>query len=387
MSINISEELIRETTDWRRHIHQNPELAFEEKATSDFVIQKLKEWGLEVTTGFGKTGVVGTLTKGSNPQKKLLLRADMDALPLEEKTELSYCSQNKNTMHACGHDGHTAILLGAAKHLAEHGNFNGTIHFVFQPAEEGQAGAKKMIEDGLLKKFPVDAAFGLHNWPGYPVGTLAFRQGPLLASTDVFSIKLTGKGHHAAQPHLGSDVVVASAELIMSLQTIIARTINPLHEGVLSVTQIHAGDAHNIIPHELTLEGTVRTFNKDVAAHIKKEMENKVKGIALSHSLESHLNYTTIYPPTINSDKETSFLYEVAKKHFPENNIIWDTEPTMGAEDFSFFLEEVPGSYFFIGNGDEDDRKKLHSPFYDFNDEAIPVAIKFWAHVAHEFFT
>ncbi len=376
----------------RRDIHAHPELKFEEMRTAEIVANKLTEWGYAVDRGLGKTGVVGTLRVGSGT-KSVGLRADMDALPLQEHNRFAHRSQNDGRMHACGHDGHTAMLLAAAQYLAESRHFDGTLHVIFQPAEEGGGGARVMIEDGLFEKFPCDAVFGMHNWPGSAVGTFGVTVGPMMASSNEFEITVTGRGAHAAMPHNGVDPIMTAVAIAQNLQALITRNKKPIDTAVLSITQIHAGDAYNIIPNEAVLRGTVRTFTTEVLDLIEEGMKRIVDGTAMTFGAEATMRFVRNYPPTINHEKETDFAAGVMRDVVGEANTLTDIEPTMGAEDFAFMLEARPGCYVFIGNGDGAHRETghgigpcmLHNPSYDFNDELIPIGATYWVRLAEKF--
>lgn len=369
-------ETIAEMVTWRHHLHQHPEIAYEEHATADFVADKLCDWGIEVHRGLAGTGVVGTLRRGEGPV--IAVRADMDALPIAEVNSFAHASATPGKMHACGHDGHTAMLLGAARHLAQHGRFSGTVHFIFQPAEEGQAGARRMMDEGLFSQFPAERVFAMHNYPGMPVGTLAVRPGPIMACVDTWEIRITGRGGHAAMPHIGIDPVVASAQIILGLQTIVSRNVDPVDSGVISVTQSSAGDSFNVIPQDVVLRGTARSFRPATRDLIERRMAEVTSGIAAAAGCEAVLDYQRSYPPTINSQAEAHFAAEVAASFVGEERMLRDVEPVMGGEDFAFMLEELPGAYLFIGNGSNADGRILHSPHYDFNDEALPFGAEFW---------
>ena len=376
----------------RRDIHAHPELKFEEVRTAEIVANKLTEWGYAVDRGLGKTGVVGTLKVG-NGSKAVGLRADMDALPLSEHNKFAHRSQNEGRMHACGHDGHTAMLLAAAQYLAESKNFDGTLNVIFQPAEEGGGGARVMIEDGLFEKFPCDAVFGMHNWPGSAVGTFGVTAGPMMASSNEFEITVTGKGAHAAMPHNGVDPIMTAVAIAQNLQTLITRNKKPIDTAVLSITQIHAGDAYNIIPNEAVLRGTVRTFTTEVLDLLESGMQRIVDGTAATFGASATMHFVRNYPPTINHEKETDFAASVMRDVVGEENTLVDVEPTMGAEDFAFMLLVKPGCYVFIGNGDGTHRESghgmgpcmLHNPSYDFNDELIPIGATYWVRLAEKF--
>jgi hippurate hydrolase len=358
---------------WRRDIHEHPELLYDVQRTAGFVADRLKEFGCdEVVTGLGQTGVVGVI-KGKKPAngnadvKVIGLRADMDALPVEEATGLPYASKTPGLMHACGHDGHTAMLLGAARYLAETRNFAGDAVVIFQPAEEGGAGAKAMIKDGLMDRFKIDQVYGMHNGPGMPIGSFAIRPGPLMAATDSIDILIEGKGAHAAKPHNGIDSVLVGAQLITALQQIVSRNIDPLESAVISICEFHAGNARNVIPQTAELHGTVRTLSPKVRELVGKRVREVVDGIAQITGARINLTYTPGYPVTVNHAAQTEFATQVAKEVAGDSNV-HEMPPMMGAEDFSYMLEARPGAFIFCGNGDS---AGLHHPAYNFNDEAI----------------
>jgi hippurate hydrolase len=376
----------------RRDIHAHPELRYEEQRTSDLVAAKLAEWGIEVHRGLGKTGVVGVLRAGSG-KRMIGLRADMDALPIQELNGFGHRSTHDGKMHACGHDGHTAMLLGAARYLATHRDFDGTVVLIFQPAEEGGAGAKAMIEDGLFERFPVDAVFGLHNWPGMPAGKFGNTAGPIMASSNEFHIRVRGVGAHAAMPHNGRDPVFAALQIANGLQGVITRNKKPIDTAVLSITQIHAGDAVNVIPDNATLAGTVRTFSVEVLDLIESRMRQIVEATARAYDCEADFEFRRNYPPTVNSAEEAAFATEVMRDLVGDINVEARVEPTMGAEDFSFMLLEKPGCYAFIGNGSGGHRDAghgigpcmLHNPTYDFNDEILALGSSYWVSLVQRF--
>jgi len=386
--MKIVESLIahaEENVRLRRDIHAHPELCFEENRTADIVTERLTSWGIEVHRGIGGTGVVGVIRKGHS-LRGVALRADMDALPIQEENQFSHASRHLGKMHACGHDGHTAMLLSAARVLAQETEFDGRVVLVFQPAEEGGGGgAAKMIEDGLFERFPVDAIFGLHNWPGMPVGTFAVCDGPCFASGSRFKITLKGKGAHAAMPHLGLDPVPAACQIVQSFQTILTRNKRPADTGIISVTMFHAGEALNAIPNECVVQGTVRTFTAEVLDLIERRMSTIAERTAEAFELNCQFDFRRTYPPTINHPKETAFIRELMLEVAGPGKVT-EFEPTMAAEDFSFFLQKKPGTYFVLGNGDGNHRESLHGPgpcalhnaSYDFNDELIPVGATFW---------
>ncbi|WP_321965080.1 M20 aminoacylase family protein [Paraburkholderia sp. J7] len=376
----------------RRTIHAHPELRYEETQTSDLVAAKLTEWGIEVHRGMGKTGVVGVLKRGTG-KRMVGLRADMDALPIQELNTFDHRSRNEGKMHACGHDGHTAMLLGAAQHLARHGQFDGTIVFIFQPAEEGGAGAKAMIDDGLFEQFPVDAVFGIHNWPGMPAGYFGVTEGPIMASSNEFRIEINGVGSHAALPHNGRDPVFTAVQIANGLQSIITRSKKPLDTAVLSITQIHAGDAVNVVPNTAWIAGTVRTFTTETLDLIESRLRKIAESTAEAYDCSVDIAFHRNYPPTVNSSAEAQFAAEVMREVVGADHVDANVEPTMGAEDFSFMLLEKPGCYAFLGNGEGGHRDAghgagpcmLHNASYDFNDQLLPVGSSFWVHLATKF--
>jgi hippurate hydrolase len=365
-------------TAWRRHLHMHPELAYEEVETAAFVAERLRAFGVdEVHEGIGKTGVVAVIRAGSS-DRRIGLRADMDALPIQEATGVAHASIRPGKMHACGHDGHTTMLLGAARYLAETRNFDGTVYLVFQPAEEGRAGAKAMMEDGLFQRFPVADIYGLHNWPTMPIGTFAMCEGPAMAASDEFRIALRGRGCHAAMPHMGLDPVTVAAQIVIGLQTVISRETDPLDNAVLSVTQVHAGHTFNVVPEEASLVGTVRTFKAATRDRIERRLGEVATGIAGSFGIDAQLAYRRGYPPTVNHVREAAIGAEVAALVVGADKVDRKPTPVMGAEDFAYMLEAVPGSYIWMGSGN-DQAALLHSPHYDFNDEALPLGVSYWA--------
>ena len=376
----------------RRTIHAHPELRYEETATAQLVAENLTRWGLTVHRGMGKTGVVGVLKRGSSG-RCVGLRADMDALPIIEMNTFDHRSKIEGRMHACGHDGHTAMLLGAAKHLAEHGKFDGTIVFIFQPAEEGGAGAKAMIKDGLFEQFPVDAVFGIHNWPGMRAGHFGVTEGPMMASSNTFNIKIQGTGSHAALPHNGHDPIFAAIQIANGLQGIITRSKKPIDTAVLSITQIHAGDAVNVVPDEAWLGGTVRTFTVETLDLIERRMRTIAESTAAAYECKAVVDFRRNYPPTINDPEQTQFAASVMEDVVGAQNVDTSVEPTMGAEDFSFMLLEKPGCYAFLGNGEGGHRDSghgvgpcmLHNASYDFNDALLSVGSTYWVKLAERF--
>ena len=376
----------------RRTIHAQPELSYEEFKTSDLVAEKLTEWGIPVIRGLGGTGVVGIISNG-NSKRSVGLRADMDALPLQELNEFAHKSVNAGKMHACGHDGHTTMLLGAAHYLAKHKNFDGTVYVIFQPAEEGAGGAKRMMDEGLFEQCPMEAVFGMHNWPGSPAGTMGVIPGPMMASSNEFELTIKGKGSHAAQPHLSIDPVMVAVQIAQSWQTIISRNKNPLDAGVLSITQIHSGSATNIVPDTASMIGTVRTFTLDTLSLIEQRMKEIAEHTATAFGASVEFAFKRNYPPLINHEPETQFALEIMEAIVGSNGVLKKIEPTMGSEDFAFMLQEKPGCYVFIGNGDGTHRTaghglgpcNLHNPSYDFNDELLPIGASYWVRLAEQF--
>jgi len=362
----------------RRDIHAHPETAFEERRTSDVVAEFLESAGIEVQRGLAGTGVVGVLRAG-NGDKAIGLRADMDALPIQEQNLFPHRSRFEGRMHACGHDGHTAMLLAAAEYLAATRTFDGTVYFIFQPAEEGEGGARVMIEQGLFERCPMQAVFGMHNWPGLPAGQFAIMPGPMMASADQFDISVKGHGAHAAMPHQGADPVVAGAALVQALQSIVSRTVDPLDAAVLSLTRFHAGDAYNVIPCNAVLGGTARAFRPEVQDQVEAAMERICNGIAASYGVQVNLDYRRGYPPTINSAAEAEVCRGVASALVGGENVRADVRPSMGAEDFSFMLQQRPGCYVWLGNGLGEGGCMLHNPHYDFNDDILPIGASYWA--------
>jgi len=376
----------------RRDLHAHPELCFKEVRTAQTVAHLLKSWGIEVHQGLGTTGVVGVIKAGTS-LKAIGLRADMDALPMQESNIFAHASQHPGQMHACGHDGHTTMLLAAAQHLATHRHFDGTVYLIFQPAEEGGGGAREMIKDGLFERFPMQAVFGMHNWPGLAVGDFALSSGPVMASSNEFHITIKGKGSHAALPHNGIDPVLIACLLVQAFQSIITRNKKPVDAGVISVTMMHAGEATNVIPDRCELRGTVRTFSTKVLDMIESRMRTLTEHLCLAHEATAEFHFNRNYPPTINHPAETHFLQKVIKAVAGADRLQVQ-EPTMGAEDFSFMLEKVPGAYFFIGNGDGAHREMghgggpcmLHNPSYDFNDQLLPLGGSVWVNLVEHWF-
>jgi amidohydrolase len=379
-SIKDISQLHADMRQWRQHLHQFPETAFEETETAKYIAAKLTSFGLEVHQGLGKTGIVATLSKGTG-NKKIGLRADMDALFIQEQNTFSYKSRNEGRMHACGHDGHSAMLLGAARYLSDNRNFNGTVYFIFQPAEEGRAGARQMIDDGLFKQFPADCVFGMHNFPDIPLGHFAVKSGAMMASFDCFEITITGQATHAAMPHLGNDAIVAAAQLINSLQTIVSRTVDPAEPAVVSITQIHAGNTWNAIPESVLLRGTFRCFNSDVQKTVTDKITRLVNAICEGFGVSANVLFNPEnagYPVTLNSEAETALALKAAIAVAGEQCVNQQPIPSMGSEDFAFMLQEKPGCYIWIGNGPSENSCLLHNPHYDFSDDILPVGAAYW---------
>lgn len=384
--IKYMQENFSEFAKIRRDIHQHPELGYEEKRTSAIIEQLLKEWGYDTHTGYGTTGLVGVLKKG-NGTRKIGIRADMDALPIHETTNLPYASVHENIMHACGHDGHTTMLLAAAKYLSEKGDFSGTLNLIFQPAEESLGGARKMMDDGLFKDHPCDAIFGMHNAPGFPQGQLLFRDGPAMSSSDYVTITITGVGGHGAHPHLAKDPIVAAASVIMALQTIVSREVNPSHLAIITIGAINAGHINNVIPQKAVLKLSVRSLNAEVRALLENRIKALVRAQAESFGVQADVLYEQGYPVLINSLSETDFARNAAIEFTGKDNVVIQTPARLGSEDFAFMLEEVPGCYLFIGNGDgnKEGSCAVHNPNYDFNDKNLINGGAFWAFLAERY--
>jgi len=378
--LNRAAELQPEIAAWRRHIHEDPEILFDVHNTAAFVAERLREFGCdEVVTGLGRTGVVGVIKGRHGPGKTIGLRADMDALPITEITGKPYASRNPGKMHACGHDGHTAMLLGAAKYLAETRNFAGSVAVIFQPAEEGGGGGKEMVKDGMMERFDIAQVFGMHNLPGLPVGHFGIRPGAIMASTAEITITIKGRGAHAAQPHRSIDPIVAGSQLVVALQTIASRAVDPIESVVVTITKFHGGDAYNVIPETVQLAGTVRTLKDEVSRRAEERMQAICAGIAAASESDIKLDFRRNYPVTVNHDAETEFAAGVAAAIAGETSVDRAMAPMMGGEDFSYMLKARPGAFIFMGNGDT---AGLHHPAYDFNDEAIPHGVSYWVRLA-----
>ena len=375
------EKTIDEMVAIRHQIHENPELGFNELKTGDKVASLLKSWGFDVVRGVGKTGIVGTLKVGHG--KKIIgIRADMDALPIEEETNLDYSSKNEGVMHACGHDGHTTILLTAARYLAETKNFDGTVRVIFQPAEESYGGGKKMIDDGLFERFPCDRIYGLHNWPGFPSGTLRFTKGPMMASVDTAYITVRGKGGHGARPETTIDPIVAASSIVMALQTIVSRNVPPLEAALITVGMFKGGSVSNVIPEEVKMELTIRAFSAKIRDLLQERICKLAKSQAESYGAKAIINYERGYPVTVNDAESIDFALGVAKQVVGDKNVVENAEPLTPSEDFSYMLEKVPGAYIIMGNGDS---AGLHTPHYNFNDDGIAVGATLWGALVEKY--
>ena len=379
--INRIADFHAEMTAWRRDLHEHPELAFEEVRTSGIVAQKLREFGCdEVVTGLAKTGVVGVIRgRGADTGRAIGLRADMDALPLQEETGLPYASKNPGRMHACGHDGHTAMLLGAAKYLAETRNFSGTVHVIFQPAEENFGGGQVMVEEGLFRRFPMERVFGMHNWPGIPAGVFAWREGPIMAAVANLEIDITGVGAHGAMPHQGTDPVVVAAHIVTALQSIVARNVEPVEAGVITIAHIQGGHTFNVIPESVTLRGTARWFLPEVGDLLERKFIEIATGVAAAFGARAEARFLRAYPATVNDPAATRVAVHAAQAVVGESRVLPMPKPTMGGEDFAFMLNACPGSYIMLGAGRGEADPQVHNPKYDFNDEVLPIGASYLA--------
>ena len=374
-----------ELTAIRRDIHRHPEIAFEEERTADIVAAKLESWGLDVHRGLGKTGVVGTLRAGES-NRAIGLRADMDALPVDELNTFEHRSVHDGKMHACGHDGHTTMLLGAARYLSQNRVFNGTVHFIFQPAEEMYGGAKAMVDDGLFDRFPVEGVWGMHNMPGLPVGQFSLASGPVMAAADEYRVQVTGVGGHAAFPHYAVDPVYIASEIVVALQTIASRRANPLESVVVSTTVLRAGSAGNVIPETAEMTGSARAFTPEMQDEIEGSIRRIAENVAAAHGAAAHVEYERGYPPTVNHAAETEIARQAAIRAVGADNVGAFMLPMMASEDFSFMLLERPGCYLFIGNGEGDHAVECHNPHYDFNDDILPLGVRYWATLVEDVF-
>ena len=373
--------LVPEMKEWRRYLHAHPETAFQEINTSEFIAEKLKSFGLEAHKGMAKTGVIGILKRGSKDDA-IGLRADIDALAIHEESYLEYKSQNPGKMHACGHDGHTTMLLGAAKYLAERGKFNGAIYFIFQPAEENEGGGRVMVEEGIFDKYPMRSIFALHNYPGLPVGYFAIRTGPFAAAYDVFDIIIKCKGGHAGTPHVAQDPVIVAAYLIAMLQTIVSRNIDPIDTAVVSVTTVHGGTEYNVLPDIVSLSGTTRHFTPHAQDLVEARIKSIAAGVASSFGMNIEVKYQRRYPPLVNSPQETEQAVETAAEMVGRENVLTNIPPGSSSEDFAFMLQKKPGAYMIIGAGTADAGHLLHQSKYDFNDEVLPIGVGYWVAMA-----
>jgi hippurate hydrolase len=369
-----------EVVAWRHAIHANPELGFGEHKTADFVARQLRSFGLEVHEGIAGTGVVGVLRKGSG-SRSIGLRAELDALPIIEMAEVPYASQSHGVMHACGHDGHTAMLLGAAKILSEQGDFDGTVHFVFQPAEENEGGSMRMIEAGLFERFPVEAIYSVHNWPGIPLGEFYIRVGPMMAAVDMFELRFTGTGAHAAMPHLGDDPILAAAEFVSSVQRVVSRSVDPQVPLVVSITQMHAGNVGNVVPGEVWLQGTCRFLDPGMSQHLERRIGEIATGIAAAHGVTARLDYSVGYPPVVNTEMAVERAVEAATLTVGPDKVVTAFNPSLGCEDFAYMARAVGGAYVWIGSGSAGPGQGLHGDRYVFNDDIVPIVLRYWVNL------
>ena len=383
-------QMYEEMKTWRQDLHRIPEIGLEEFETSQYIKSKLSEFKIEFKEGYANTGIVARI-KGSlgNSDRSIGLRADFDALPMPEKNDFDHKSTKEGMMHACGHDGHTSMLLGAAKYLSENNNFDGNVYLIFQPGEEGFAGGEKMIQDGMFNDFKIDEVYALHNWPELPLGSIGVNSGPMMAAVDEFDIIVKGKGGHAAIPQLAIDPVVIASQIVLAVQTIVSRSTDPVDKALISITKISGGTAYNVIDDSVKMGGTIRTFKPETRAFYEKKLNEISSGIAKANGADADVEFhlTNKYPPTINSKKESEFAASVAKKIFGESNVNTNIEPSMGGEDFSYLLEKKPGSYLYIGQGDENHKAHLHTTKYDFNDNLLPIGVNFWVELVKEYFS
>ena len=385
--LNSINQMQKEMQEWRRDLHKIPEIGLKEYKTSSYIKDKLKGWDIEFKDGYADTGLIAWVKGSKGDSKKSIgLRADFDALPMSEKNNFDHKSSNEGMMHACGHDGHTSMLLGAVKYLKENNDFDGTVYFIFQPGEEGFGGGEIMINEGLLNDFNIDEVYALHNWPELPLGHFGVSTGPMMAAVDEFDIIVKGKGGHAAIPDLGVDPVIIAAQIINAVQTIISRVTSPIDKALISITKVHAGSAYNVIDDEVFLGGTVRTFKEKTRILIQNKLNDTAKGIAQANGGDVEFIYKPGYPPTINTKDESIFASEVAKNLVGDKNVVTDIEPSMGGEDFSYFLNKKPGSYLYIGQKDENHKAHLHTTKYDFNDNLLPIGVNFWVDLVKSFF-
>ena len=386
---NSINQMYEEMKTWRQDLHRIPEIGLEEYETSQYIKSKLSEFKIEFKEGYANTGIVARI-KGSqgNSDRSIGLRADFDALPMPEKNDFDHKSTKEGMMHACGHDGHTSMLLGAAKYLSENNDFDGNVYFIFQPGEEGFAGGEKMIQDGMFNDFKIDEVYALHNWPELPLGSIGVNSGPMMAAVDEFDIIVKGKGGHAAIPQLAIDPVVIASQIVLAVQTIVSRSTDPVDKALISITKISGGTAYNVIDDSVKMGGTIRTFKRETRAFYEKKLKEISSGIAKANGADADVEFhlTNKYPPTINSKKESEFAANVAKKIFGESNVNTNIKPSMGGEDFSYLLEKKPGSYLYIGQGDENHKAHLHTTKYDFNDNLLPVGVNFWVELVKEYF-
>ena len=383
-------QMYEEMKTWRQDLHRIPEIGLEEFETSQYIKSKLSEFKIEFKEGYANTGIVARI-KGSlgNSDRSIGLRADFDALPMPEKNDFDHKSTKEGMMHACGHDGHTSMLLGAAKYLSENNDFDGNVYLIFQPGEEGFAGGEKMIKDGMFNDFKIDEVYALHNWPELPLGSIGVNSGPMMAAVDEFDIIVKGKGGHAAIPQLAIDPVVIASQIVLAVQTIVSRSTDPVDKALISITKISGGTAYNVIDDSVKMGGTIRTFKPETRAFYEKKLNEISSGIAKANGADADVEFhlTNKYPPTINSKKESEFAASVAKKIFGESNVNTNIEPSMGGEDFSYLLEKKPGSYLYIGQGDENHKAHLHTTKYDFNDNLLPIGVNFWVELVKEYFS
>ena len=387
---NSINQMFEEMKAWRQELHSIPEIGLEEYETSKYIKSKLTEFNIDFKDGYANTGIVARV-KGSqgNSDKSIGLRADFDALPMPEKNEFEHKSTNEGMMHACGHDGHTSMLLGAAKYLSENNDFDGSVYFIFQPGEEGFAGGQKMIQDGMFDDFKIDEVYALHNWPELPIGSIGVNNGPMMAAVDEFDIVVKGRGGHAAIPQLAIDPVVIASQIVLAVQTIVSRSTDPVDKALISITKINGGTAYNVIDDSVKLGGTVRTFKPETRSFYEKKLKEISAGIAKANGAEAEVDFhlTNKYPPTINSKKESEFAANVAKKVFGDSQVNTDINPSMGGEDFSYLLEKKPGAYLYIGQGDENHKAHLHTTKYDFNDNLLPIGVNYWVELVKDFFS